>query len=333
MKSGILPINKPEGPSSAQVVARVKRILGAKKVGHTGTLDPFATGLLLCGINQGTRISGLFLESHKRYGTQIRLGIETDTYDSSGKVVFTASSDIIRSLTENKIRETILSFIGVQKQIPPAFSALKHKGKPLYEWARKGKPIQKPARQIAIFDISIINIAMPTIELELFCSSGTYIRSLGFDIGRKLGCGAHLFSLCRTQSGSFHLKDAVSFQELEKLNKEELEKRILPIAKCIEFIPAIYADQKTSEKIKYGKKLLKADFQAFSKPSGSKPSGSKPPGLKHSGSTHSGLSKQSDSGYSGPLIRVMDSRNENVLALVQEGKSGEEYIYSCVFAT
>ena len=316
MKSGILPINKPEGISSAQVVARVKRILGAKKVGHTGTLDPFASGLLLCGINQGTRISGLFLGGNKRYRTKISLGIETDTYDLTGETVFTASPDILNSLTEEKIRESILSFAGVQKQIPPAFSALKHKGKPLYKWARKGQLIQKPAREIEIFDISINSIALPTVEFEVFCSSGTYIRSLGYEIGKKLGCGAHLHSLCRTQSSSFHLKDALSLQKAESLNKEELEKWILPLSRCIEFIPAVYADRKTAEKIKYGRELLKTDFRSVSKLPDSKfgPNPSNP-------------------AYSGPLIQVIDSRTGQVLALVQEGKPLENYIYSCVFVT
>ena len=307
---GILPVDKPEGLSSAQIVGQVKKHLKAKKVGHTGTLDPFATGLLLCGINQGTRISGFFLNSHKRYRTQIYLGIETDTYDLTGNIVFKADSGILNSLTKEQITKAILSFKGVQKQIPPAFSALKHKGRPLYDWARKGHFIQKPAREIEIFDISVNNIDIPTVELEIFCSAGTYIRSLGFDIGREIGCGAHLVSLCRTQSGAFHLKDAISLQECNKLSTQELAGRIIPIGKCIEFIPVLYADIKTAEKIKYGQKLFKTDFQS---------------------GFESG-SELIDTNYSGALIRVMDSRNQKVLALVREADSGEEFIYSCVFA-
>ncbi|OGQ91452.1 MAG: tRNA pseudouridine(55) synthase TruB [Deltaproteobacteria bacterium RIFOXYC2_FULL_48_10] len=301
MKSGILPIHKPEGMSSAQVVARVKRALGAKKVGHTGTLDPFATGLLLCGIDQGTRISRFFLHGHKRYLAKICLGVETDTYDPTGRIVSTAPQGMTDALKTHDIEAVVNSFLGIQDQVAPAYSALKHEGRPLYELARQGKMIQKPPRRIEIFDISIKQIDLPYIDIDVFCSSGTYIRSLGFDIGRKLGCGAHLSTLCRTESGPFRLENAVMLDSLEKLEKMDIQERIIPLSKCLESLPRVLADAGTAEKIKFGKKLFFSDFESISV-------------------------------HPESFIRITDDGN-NLLAIVQPGENGQEYKYSCVFTS
>lgn len=301
MKSGILPIHKPEGMSSAQVVARVKRALGAKKAGHTGTLDPFATGLLLCGIDQGTRISRFFLDGHKRYLARICLGIETDTYDPTGRIVSTAPQGMIGTLNTHDIEAVVNSFLGIQEQVAPAYSALKHEGRPLYELARQGKMIQKPPRRIEIFDVSIKQIDLPYIDIDVFCSSGTYIRSLAFDIGRKLGCGAHLSRLCRTESGQFLLENAVMLDSLEKLEKMDIQERIIPLSKCLESLPRVLADSRTAEKIKFGKKLFFSDFESI---------------LAHPES----------------FIRITDD-GDNLLAIVQPGENGQEYKYSCVFTS
>jgi len=301
MKSGILPIHKPESISSAQVVARVKRALGAKKAGHTGTLDPFATGLLLCGIDQGTRISRFFLDGHKRYLARICLGVETDTYDPTGRIVSTAPQGMIDALKTNDIEAVVNSFLGVQEQVAPAYSALKHEGRPLYELARQGKMIQKPPRRIEIFDILIKQIDRPHVDIDVFCSSGTYIRSLAFDIGRKLGCGAHLSALCRTESGPFRLENAVTLDSLEKLEKMDIQERIIPLSKCLESLPRVLADARTTEKIKFGKKLFFSDFESVS--------------------THPES-----------FIRITDDGN-NLLAIVQPGENGQEYKYSCVFTS
>jgi tRNA pseudouridine55 synthase len=301
MKSGILPIHKPEGMSSAQVVARVKRALGAKKTGHTGTLDPFATGLLLCGIDQGTRISRFFLDGHKRYLAKICLGVETDTYDPTGRIVSTAPQGMTDALKTHDIEAVVNSFLGIQDQVAPAYSALKHEGRPLYELARQGKMIQKPPRRIEIFDISIKQIDLPYIDIDVFCSSGTYIRSLGFDIGRKLGCGAHLSALCRTESGPFRLENAVMLDSLEKMEKMDIQERIIPLSKCLESLPRVLADAGTAEKIKFGKKLFFSDFESISV-------------------------------HPESFIRVTDDEN-NLLAIVQPGENGQEYKYSCVFTS
>ncbi len=299
MKSGIIAIHKPEGISSARVVARVKKVLKAKKLGHTGTLDPFATGLLLCSVNKGTRISRFFLDGHKRYIARVCLGVETDTYDLTGKTVFTAPKELMNSLNNKDIEQVVTSFVGIQDQVPPAFSALKHEGQPLYKLARQGKKIQKPPRQIEFFDISIRQIELPYVDMEVFCSSGTYIRSLAFDIGEKLGCGAHLTQLCRTQSSAFKLKDAIQLGALERLDKTTAEKRIICLSNCLEFMPKIVADKLIARKIKFGQKLLIKEFDLpLPKPD--------------------------------QFIRVLDNKND-LLAIIQLSENRQEYKYCCVF--
>ena len=299
MKNGIIAIHKPEGISSARVVARVKKSLGVKKVGHTGTLDPFATGLLLCAVNKGTRISRFFLDGHKRYLARVCLGVETDTYDLTGKTVFTASKNSMDSLNNEDIEQTVNSFIGVQGQVPPAFSALKHNGQPLYKLARQGKKIQKPPRRIEIFDITINHIELPNVDMEVFCSSGTYIRSLAFDIGKKLGCGAHLSKLCRTQSSAFKLEDAIQLDALEKLDKMTVEQRIVSLSDCLAVMPKIVVDKRIAQKIKFGQKLSINEFDLpLAKPD--------------------------------QFIKVIDNHND-LLAIIQLNENRQEYKYCCIF--
>jgi len=299
MKNGIIAIHKPEGISSARVVARVKKSLGVKKVGHTGTLDPFATGLLLCAVNKGTRISRFFLDGHKRYLARVCLGVETDTYDLTGKTVFTASKNSMDSLNNEDIEQTVNSFIGVQGQVPPAFSALKHNGQPLYKLARQGKKIQKPPRRIEIFDITINHIELPNVDMEVFCSSGTYIRSLAFDIGKKLGCGAHLSKLCRTQSSAFKLEDAIQLDALEKLDKMTVEQRIVSLSDCLAVMPKIVVDKRIAQKIKFGQKLSINELDLpLAKPD--------------------------------QFIKVIDNHND-LLAIIQLNENRQEYKYCCIF--
>jgi len=299
MKNGIIAIHKPEGISSARVVARVKKSLGVKKVGHTGTLDPFATGLLLCAVNKGTRISRFFLDGHKRYLARVCLGVETDTYDLTGKTVFTASKNSMDSLNNEDIEQTENSFIGVQGQVPPAFSALKHNGQPLYKLARQGKKIQKPPRRIEIFDITINHIELPNVDMEVFCSSGTYIRSLAFDIGKKLGCGAHLSKLCRTQSSAFKLEDAIQLDALEKLDKMTVEQRIVSLSDCLAVMPKIVVDKRIAQKIKFGQKLSINELDLpLAKPD--------------------------------QFIKVIDNHND-LLAIIQLNENRQEYKYCCIF--
>ena len=300
MKNGIIAINKPEGISSARAVARVKKVLGVKKIGHTGTLDPFATGLLLCTINKATRISQFFLDGHKRYLARVCLGSETDTYDLTGQTVFTASDSVMEALTKQDIEQVVQSFKGVQEQVPPMFSALKHKGQPLYKLARQGIKITKPPRQIEIFSIKISKVKQPCCDLEIFCSSGTYIRSIAFDIGRELGCGAHLSQLCRTQSSEFKLENAIELSELESLDKDDAMQKIIPMSDCLKFMPKIAVNRSITQKVKFGQKLLVNELE-------------------------SSLSEP------GQSVRLVDDNSE-LLAIVQLNKNRQEYNYSCVFA-
>ncbi|MBU2480803.1 MAG: tRNA pseudouridine(55) synthase TruB [Proteobacteria bacterium] len=260
MKSGIIAVHKPEGISSAAVVSRIKRLLKAKKAGHTGTLDPFATGLLLCAVNQATRISGYFLGGHKRYTAQLRLGIETDTHDLTGKIEYQAADDVMASLTKTAIKQAIVSFGGIQEQLAPSFSALKHNGQPLYKLARQGIKIQKPPRTIEIFSIDILSIELPHVNIEVYCSAGTYIRSLAFDIGKKLGCGAHLSKLCRTGSSQFDLDHAVGLEKIEAEGRDAAEELMIPLSECLPFLPGINVDDTVMQKIKYGQRVSEKDL-------------------------------------------------------------------------
>ncbi len=193
-QSGVLLIDKPVGPSSAQVVHRVKTIIGAKKVGHLGTLDPFASGLLLLGVNEGTKIADIFLSGAKRYVGVMALGIETDTQDGTGKVIQTRA---VAPLDAAQLAALASKFTGDLKQIPPMFSALKKDGVRLYQLARQGKEIAREARAIRIDALSLRQLSATEIELDVTCSRGTYVRTLAADMGHELGCGAHLKTLRR----------------------------------------------------------------------------------------------------------------------------------------
>ena len=203
--SGILLVNKPKGKTSFSLVAMLRKIYKVKKIGHAGTLDPFATGVMVLLVGKTyTRLSDQFLWEDKEYEAVLKLGVETDTYDLEG--VTTNTSDHIPSL-EN-IEEAILPFQGTILQTPPMYSAKKVNGKKLYELARNGITIERQARQVNV-QIDLIEYTYPYVKIYVRCSKGTYIRSLGFDIGRSLGCGAHLTELNRTRSGSFLLKECI----------------------------------------------------------------------------------------------------------------------------
>ena len=181
---GILVVDKPAGISSAGVVARIKSVLKVRKAGHAGTLDPFATGVMICCINRATKLSRFFLHSRKRYEALLRLGRETDTQDSTGTV--TAEADP-GGIEVTELHAVFDRFKGRQKQSPPAYSALKHKGVPLYKLARRGAAVQKPPREIMVSELSIQETALPNVRFTVTCSAGTYVRTLAADIGRALG--------------------------------------------------------------------------------------------------------------------------------------------------
>ena len=211
---GFLLLDKEKGISSNQLVQKVKKSLSLKKVGHLGTLDPMATGLMILAINRATKFSSYFLESDKSYDASIQLGSSTDTDDAMGNII--SSSDIIPN--EKDINKSLASFIGQSMQTAPFFSALKHKGKPLYKYAREGEFISKPPREINIFSIKNIICEHNKCSFIVHCSKGTYIRSIARDLGDKLNSGGHLSALRRLSQGSFNIKNAMTIKNME-LNK------------------------------------------------------------------------------------------------------------------
>ena len=208
---GFLLLDKEKGISSNQLVQKVKRSLSLKKVGHLGTLDPMATGLMILAINRGTKFSSYFLESDKSYYASIQLGSSTDTDDAMGTII--SSSNIIPN--KKDINKSLVSFIGKSMQAAPFFSALKHKGKPLYKYAREGEFISKPPREINIFSIKNIICEHNECSFIVHCSKGTYIRSIARDLGDKLNSGGHLSALRRLSQGTFNIKNAMTIENIE----------------------------------------------------------------------------------------------------------------------
>src|SRR5262249_38433024 len=196
--SGLLLIDKPAGPSSAQVVHRVKVLLQAQKVGHLGTLDPFASGLLLLGINEGTKVADIFLGAPKSYRGVMVLGVETDSQDSTGTIVQVRAA---RAIEKIELRVWKRRFWGNWKRVPPMFSALKKQGVPLYRLARQGKEVPREPRSVRVEKLRLHKLGNDEIKMELTCSRGTYVRTLAADMGKSLGCGAHLKSLRRIACG------------------------------------------------------------------------------------------------------------------------------------
>jgi len=207
----ILIIDKPAGMTSHDVVDAVRRRFGIKKVGHCGTLDPMATGVLVVLMNKATKLSAKLCCDDKEYICRITLGASTDTHDSTGNIIEKRQVD---GIAESDIKDAILSFKGKQKQIPPMVSAKYHNGERLYKLARKGVVVEREPVDIDIKDISVISVHGENADFKVICSKGTYIRTLCHDIGRKLGCGAHMSSLRRTRSGGFHIKDAVLLKDI-----------------------------------------------------------------------------------------------------------------------
>jgi len=218
--NGFILIDKESGVTSSRVVQAVKKKFQFKKVGHLGTLDPMATGLLILAINRGTKFSSLLLESHKTYAAEVTLGIQTDTDDAEGENIL---SKVI-TCSDEEARGKLLSFLGRSMQQPPLYSALKVQGKPMYKYAREGIKVEKAARAIEINTIENISINLPKISFEVSCSKGTYIRSIARDLGELLGCGGHLSALKRLTQQEFLIKDAKKIDEINELDIIPLEK-------------------------------------------------------------------------------------------------------------
>jgi tRNA pseudouridine55 synthase len=210
----IIVVDKPKGITSHDVVDAVRRRFGIRKVGHAGTLDPMATGVLVVLTGKRTKESEIFLKDDKEYEGELTLGATSDTQDAEGRI---AASGKPIDFTEDEIRAVFTKFVGAIEQAPPAYSAVKHNGKKLYELARKGIIVKKEPRKITILSLDILGISLPKIRFKVVCSKGTYIRQLAADIGARLGCGAYLSALRRTRSGRFAISDAITLDELVRL--------------------------------------------------------------------------------------------------------------------
>jgi tRNA pseudouridine55 synthase len=223
---GVLLVDKPQGLTSHDVVYRLRRKLSMKKIGHAGTLDPMATGLLIMLIGKATRISQFLISNDKIYEGEATLGVVTDSQDAEGEVMETRP---VPELTEAQVREVMKSFLGDQYQTPPMHSAIKIGGVPLYKMARKGEEVEREPRFIRVVSFELMSFAPPKLTFTLHCTKGTYVRTIANDLGQKLGCGAHLSALRRTGSGKFNLSNGITLAEVEALSLPEIEKRLIPI--------------------------------------------------------------------------------------------------------
>jgi tRNA pseudouridine55 synthase len=252
--NGVLVIDKPAGPSSFDVVRRVKTLLHLKRAGHTGTLDPIATGVLPICLEEATKIAGFIAESGKEYEAVIRLGQETDTQDSCGKI--TAEAEV-PPLSSAVLEAALSKFRGEIQQVPPMYSALKHEGKRLYQLAREGKEVQREPRRVVVHRLALRDFSSTEIRISVLCSKGFFMRALAQDIGRELGCGAHLKSLRRTASGPFTERIALRLERLIELSKSdagraEIAKALVPMSDALCELPAISVGQFEAARVAHG---------------------------------------------------------------------------------
>ena len=237
MLNGIINVYKEAGFTSHDVVAKMRGICGQKKIGHTGTLDPEATGVLPVCLGSGTRLCDMLADRDKEYVAELLLGISTDTQDITGQVL--EQKEV--TCSEEMFREAVLGFVGDYQQIPPMYSALKVNGKKLYELARAGKEVERQARPVVIYEIEILEIMLPKVCMRVACSKGTYIRTLCADIGEKLGCGGTMSSLKRTRVGEFALQEALTLGQLQELkNNRALESCVKSVDACFMKHPELH---------------------------------------------------------------------------------------------
>jgi tRNA pseudouridine55 synthase len=315
--NGILAVDKPFGMSSARLTAKIKRLLGVKKAGHTGTLDPFATGVMLICIGKATKLARFFLHGIKTYEGVVRLGIETDTQDLTGIITATYKTD---SISEAAVLRAFEKFKGTIQQIPPIFSALKHEGVPLYKLARMGKPVQKPARTVHIYDLKILDISLPEIRFQVTCSGGTYIRTLGVDIGKALGCGGHLKALRRTQNYGFKIEETVSLSEIEKIveleypdTRQGISDFLIPMAEALAYMPEYMVQEDVAKNILNGIPIRSEDLNEMTKPG-------------HQPAINDFGTEETAEKY----LKVVNTSGD-LLAVLSREKNQNNYNFCCVF--
>ena len=227
---GVLLIDKDAGCTSHDVVNKVRRCLKIRSVGHAGTLDPLATGLLVILVGKATKLSQYLMSLDKVYTGKFQLGIETNSHDSEGEIV--AQLPIPEGLDETNLRQKMKGFLGDQYQTPPMFSAKKVNGIPLYKLARQGQEVKREPRFINIARFELLNFNKPDAEFELACTKGTYVRTVCHDLGKRIGCGAHMTALRRTVSGKFNVGNAITVSELEQMNPSAIKKQLIPISEA-----------------------------------------------------------------------------------------------------
>ena len=251
--SGVLVLDKPVGLTSHDVVQIIRRGTGIRRAGHTGTLDPRASGVLVVLIGPAVRLSEYVSASDKRYHATIRLGSSTDTFDSEGSVT---SSTPIDAIDEETFSETLQQFVGEMEQVPPPYSAVKVKGRKAYEMAREGEEVDLQPRIIHVYSLEVLEWAPPEVVIDVYCSSGTYVRSLANDLGRALGVGAHLVGLRRTKSGRFTLRDAVPLRRLqEAFDAGNWYKYLIPAAEALADWPMVELDADEVELVRHGHRI------------------------------------------------------------------------------
>jgi len=246
---GLILLDKRLGISSNQALQEVRRLFNANKAGHTGSLDPLATGLLPLCFGEATKVSGLMLDDDKRYQVVIQLGITTDTGDAEGKII---ANKPVPAFSDEDIFACLWKFTGEIDQVPPMYSALKHNGKKLYELARKGEIIDRKPRRISLFELQLMDFSQDLLTLNVLCSKGTYIRSLAEDIGNYLGCGGTVRQLRRLEAGKFSLDDAKTFEQLKEMDEQGLLSALIDVDKPLDFLPALNLSDEQAVRVKHG---------------------------------------------------------------------------------
>jgi tRNA pseudouridine55 synthase len=252
--SGVLVIDKPSGITSHDVIDKLRKLLRTKRIGHTGTLDPMASGVLLTCVGNATKVVQFLIGWDKEYQALIRMGITTDTYDGEGKII--QKEENLR-LSEADIRDAILPFKGRIRQFPPLHSAIKYKGRRLYQYARAKEKVQPKGREVEIKEIEILEINLPYVKLRISCSKGTYIRSLAHDLGQQLGCGAHLLSLRRTRVGPFGLEEALNLEDISAaVTNDRVKGFFIPVEKALHHLPGVVIKEGYAQRVSNGVPLL-----------------------------------------------------------------------------
>ena len=256
--NGVLIIDKPQGWTSHDVVAWVRKVLRIRKVGHGGTLDPLATGVLPIYLGEGTKLVPFNLDGTKEYIATMKLGQETDTLDADGKII---AEKVEFPRTQQELEEALNQFRGKIRQKPPLYSAIKQNGIPLYKRARSGEIPEVAERDAVIHALSLKDFSFPRVTLEITCGRGTYIRSLCADVGRSLGCGAHLVELRRTRSGRFGLGEALTLEEISRLaERREIERKIIPLSESVDLAGKIMLEERAVARVRQGQPLLLSDL-------------------------------------------------------------------------